>query len=240
MPKVCRQVHNTVWFQVEEVPLPNLTEVGVNVMSLVWVVGVGLGGHGEGQWRSCPENFVASPQHRQRAVAVEVTTNDLVILVSTHCSVRVSALDARAIPSHNHKTPRVRVVPVCTECFQDKFLACQPSLQEGGVLGTGLVQYIRRSHCRWCFLGVCSILDVFQIFVVLEVKDLLHFQSTRTMSACAGGEVMIIVCCECLKSREHVLGVKVLDVERSWFVLGDSSVEGGTSERLPVCVKNDD
>ena len=83
---------------------------------------------------------------------------------------------------------------------------------------------------RWCFLGVCSILDAFQIFVVLEVKDLLHFQSTRTMRVCAGGEVMIIACCECLKSRDHGLGVKVLDVEQSWFVLGDSNVEGDTSE----------
>ena len=71
---------------------------------------------------------------------------------------------------------------------------------------------------------------MFQIFVVLEVKDLLEFESTRTMSVCVGGEVMIIAYCECLKSREHGLDVEVLDVEQIWFVLGDSSVEGGTSE----------
>ncbi len=143
------------------------------------------GARGEGHRRACPERFVVNLQHSQHSVAVEVTSNDLTILVSTHSAVRVSTLDARAIPSHNHKNPHVRVVLVCVECFLDTFLACHPNLQEGGTLGAGLVQYLRWSHWRWCFLGVCSILDAFQIFVVLEVKDLFHFQSPRTMSVCA-------------------------------------------------------
>ena len=95
------------------------------------------------------------------------------------------------------------------------------------VLGAGLVQYIRRCHYRWVFLGVCPILDVFQIFVVLEVKDLLEFQSTRTKLFCSGRQQRR----KAARVKSTTGTVMVLE----WILLTHTRVE-----RLAVCVKNDD
>ena len=49
-------------------------------------------------------------------------------------------------------------------------------------------------------LGECSILDAFLVFGVLEIKDLLHFQTPTPMSTRAGGEEMVVAGREILKT----------------------------------------